>query len=250
MSGLYRSSDSGASWVQLGPGAIGSVTAIAVAPLSTIYVGAGSTLFKSVDGGSSFTAVPADFGSTISDIAQDPTRLDSVYLGTISNGVFASADAGVSWTTLNAGLTNLYVTALAVDRTGTFLHAGTGSGVFDYQFGSSACAPDATTACLQQGRFRVSVGWSAPSGQSGLGQRLDITGNSTGFWFFDPTNVELVVKVIDGRPVDGHWWVFYGALSNVEYTITVTDTQTGATRTYFNPQGQLASFADTSAFEP
>lgn len=40
----------------------------------------------------------------------------------------------------------------------------------------------------------------------------------------------------------------YGALTNVEYTITVTDTETGAVKTYFNPQGQLASRADTSAF--
>jgi hypothetical protein len=48
--------------------------------------------------------------------------------------------------------------------------------------------------------------------------------------------------------VDGHFWVFYGSLTNVEFTLTVTDTQTGAIKTYFNPQGQLASVADTSAF--
>ena len=40
----------------------------------------------------------------------------------------------------------------------------------------------------------------------------------------------------------------YGALTNVEYTIAVTDTETGAVKTYFNPQGQLASVADTGAF--
>jgi len=171
-------------------------------------------------------------------------------VATASSGVFVSPDEGATWSAFNNGLTDLGIYGLAMDRAGTFLHAGTGSGVFDYQLGGAACVPDVTTACLQQGRFRVSVGWSAPSAQSGLGQRLDITGNSTGFWFFDPTNVELVVKVIDGRPVNGSWWVFYGALSNVEYTITVTDTETGATRTYFNPQGLLASFADTSAFGP
>jgi len=57
-----------------------------------------------------------------------------------------------------------------------------------------------------------------------------------------------VVKVLDGRPINGTFWVFSGALSNVEYTITVTDTTTGAVKTYFNPSGQLASVADTSAF--
>ena len=37
-------------------------------------------------------------------------------------------------------------------------------------------------------------------------------------------------------------------LGNVEYTLTVTDTQTGAVKTYTNPQNRLASFADTQAF--
>jgi hypothetical protein len=56
------------------------------------------------------------------------------------------------------------------------------------------------------------------------------------------------VKVVDGRAFNGRYWVFYGALSDVEYTITVTDTLTGAVKTYFNPRGNLASVADTAAF--
>ena len=66
--------------------------------------------------------------------------------------------------------------------------------------------------------------------------------------FFTASNVETVLKVIDGRAVNGHFWVFYGALSNVQYTLTVTDTATGAVKTYTNPSGQFASVADTSAF--
>jgi hypothetical protein len=46
----------------------------------------------------------------------------------------------------------------------------------------------------------------------------------------------------------GDFWVFYGALSNVEYTITVTDTQTGQVKTFVNPQDALASAANTAAF--
>ena len=68
------------------------------------------------------------------------------------------------------------------------------------------------------------------------------------FWFFSSNNVELVIKVLDGRAVNNKFWVFYGALSDVQYTITVTDTQTGTVKTYTNPQGSLASVADTSAF--
>ena len=53
---------------------------------------------------------------------------------------------------------------------------------------------------------------------------------------------------MDCRGFNGKFWVFYGALSNVEYTVTVTDTQTGAVRVYTNPSGQLSSVADTAAF--
>jgi hypothetical protein len=38
------------------------------------------------------------------------------------------------------------------------------------------------------------------------------------------------------------------AHSNVEYTVTVTDSNTGAKRTYTNPSGRFASVADTQAF--
>ena len=75
-----------------------------------------------------------------------------------------------------------------------------------------------------------------------------MTSDTGHFWFFTDTNVELVVKVLDGRAINNHFWVFYGALSNVQYVITVLDTQTQTSRTYTNPQGTLASVADTAAF--
>jgi hypothetical protein len=57
-----------------------------------------------------------------------------------------------------------------------------------------------------------------------------------------------VIKVLDGTAANGHFWVFYGALSNVEYRLTVTDTVTGAVKIYSNPRGLFASVGDTSAF--
>ena len=57
-----------------------------------------------------------------------------------------------------------------------------------------------------------------------------------------------MLKVLDGRTLNGHFWVFYGALSNVGYTITITDTETQTVKTYVNPEGTLASVADTEAF--
>ena len=67
-------------------------------------------------------------------------------------------------------------------------------------------------------------------------------------YWFDPQNIELTIKVLDGRWLNGHFWVCYGALSNVEFSLLVTDTETGECREYFNPLGAFASVGDTSAF--
>jgi hypothetical protein len=75
-----------------------------------------------------------------------------------------------------------------------------------------------------------------------------LTDDTGYFWFFDASNVELVVKTLDGTDVNGHYWVFSGALSNLYYRITVTDLVTGAVQTYENPFGRLEGLADTKAF--
>jgi hypothetical protein len=103
--------------------------------------------------------------------------------------------------------------------------------------------------CLRDGRFRVEVTWRVPAtGQSGTGNPIPRTGDTGVFWFFDPANYELLVKVLDGRGTNGHFWVFYGSLTDVEFDLTITDTQTGKQRTYHNPAGTMASRSDTEAF--
>ncbi|HVR97182.1 MAG TPA: hypothetical protein VMW27_11245 [Thermoanaerobaculia bacterium] len=102
--------------------------------------------------------------------------------------------------------------------------------------------------CLRDGRFQVRAAWSLPDGQTGRGQAVALTRESGYFWFFGANNVELAVKILDGRVENGHFWVFYGALSDVGYTITVTDTVTGAVKTYVNPHSTLASRSDITAF--
>jgi ELWxxDGT repeat protein len=110
------------------------------------------------------------------------------------------------------------------------------------------CQPAATRLCLRGGRFAVEATWKDFSGNTGVGSAVALTGDTGYFWFFGADNVEVVLKVLDGTPVNGKHWVFYGALSSVEYTLRVTDTATGAVRTYTNRSGDLASVADTGAF--
>ena len=103
--------------------------------------------------------------------------------------------------------------------------------------------------CLAGQRFRIEVSFTDPrDGSTGQGQAVPLTEDTGVFWFFAPENLELMIKVLDGRPVNGHFWVFYGALSDVSYRITVTDTVTGEAREYDNAAHDLASRADTEAF--
>ncbi|HYK43366.1 MAG TPA: hypothetical protein VE007_13335 [Thermoanaerobaculia bacterium] len=69
-----------------------------------------------------------------------------------------------------------------------------------------------------------------------------ITGNSS--------NPEVFVKIIDGRSLNGNYWVFSNGLSDLEYTLTVREVATGRTKTYsktFGNSNACGTF-DTAAF--
>ena len=118
-----------------------------------------------------------------------------------------------------------------------------------YPGANAPCVVNATTLCLNSSRFKVQVTWTKPDSTSGAGQAVALTGDTGYFWFFSANNVEMVIKVVDGRALNGKFWVFAGGLTNVNVVITVTDTQTGAVRTYTNPQGvAFAPIQATDAF--
>ena len=110
------------------------------------------------------------------------------------------------------------------------------------------CVSSDTVLCLNQNRFRLEVMWENFFGQTGVGHAVPQTIDTGAFYWVDAQNIELIVKVLDGRAHNGYFWVFYGALSNLEYTIVVTDTETGRCREYPNPLGIFASVGDTHAF--
>jgi hypothetical protein len=120
---------------------------------------------------------------------------------------------------------------------------------------ATACVADATTACLQNGRFEVRVQFQTDtaSGSAAVqlfnGQRAE-NAESAFFTFFSATNFEMGVKVLFACPLTSTWWVFASGLTNQGWTVTVRDTQTGAQRTYSNVVGHLSTtFADNSAFD-
>jgi plastocyanin len=66
-----------------------------------------------------------------------------------------------------------------------------------------------------------------------------------------PLVPEVFVKMLDARPIPGQdFWVFWGGLTSLQYTLTVRDTVRGTIKTYTNPVTANAAClsADTSGF--
>jgi hypothetical protein len=44
----------------------------------------------------------------------------------------------------------------------------------------------------------------------------------------EANNLEMLIKVLDACAFNNRYWVFFSAGTNVEFTLTVTDTRSGA----------------------
>jgi hypothetical protein len=115
--------------------------------------------------------------------------------------------------------------------------------------GLTSCRAGAETLCLDTGRFQVEAAYADSTGQSGPAQMAALSDQTGYLWFFGPTNVEAVVKVLDGCSVNSRYWVFAGGLTNVKVVLTVTDTKTNTVKKYTNPENAtFEPIQDTSAF--
>ena len=115
------------------------------------------------------------------------------------------------------------------------------------------CEPKAGTLCLNHNRFKVSIDWERPNGSTGEGKAVPLPGREDSglFWFFEPENIELLIKVLDRCSTSyDSFWVFYAATTNVGFELTVTDTVTGEDKVYTNAVGNTAiPIQDTQAFK-
>jgi hypothetical protein len=116
------------------------------------------------------------------------------------------------------------------------------------------CVAGPHTLCLgDNGRFKVEVTWSSQSSGGGSANAVPLAGapQSGLFYFIDPSNIEMLVKVLNAciPALGNHYWVFYAATTNVQFSLTVTDTQTGQSKNYTNALNHAASpVQDTNAF--
>lgn len=102
--------------------------------------------------------------------------------------------------------------------------------------------PSREALLLRDGRIRISASWRTPAGAAGAARAVQTAEGDGLFWFFDPANPELVVKLLDGCSVNAHLWLFVGGLTDLEVELRVVDVATGAARIYRSEQGE--------AFEP
>ncbi len=117
-SGLFKSTDKGVSWTQIGNPAtfpnFRNVTRVIVDPnnanvvlataQSTVFAGGRtSSIFKSTDGGASWTETTTVSGS-LEDLVYDPSNFSTMYAGWFGNGVLKSTDGGDTWTNSSSGL--------------------------------------------------------------------------------------------------------------------------------------------------
>ena len=121
---------------------------------------------------------------------------------------------------------------------------------------TTSCIKSDTVVCIDNNggdmRFQLTVDFAHAGGASGSGQASLGTlgiGDGGSFWFFNQSNPEILVKVLNGCGVNNKFWVFITAGTNVGFNLHVVDTQTAASKTYSNPDNTAAApVQDTSAF--
>jgi hypothetical protein len=110
---LFRSTDGGAKWE--GAGISGGQIAYAKSNVQRVFVGSGSSVAVSSDGGKTF-ATPVSVGAIVNGIAVDPSDEDRVYVATEA-GVYTSINGGATYSPSSIGMTAVSLGAVAVHPT-------------------------------------------------------------------------------------------------------------------------------------
>lgn len=186
-----------------------------------------SFLVQQLTGGGTFTDLPPL-------LAANTTTLDV-------NGLAAGTTATFRGSARNAGGDSAYSNQASATTTGGF-----------------GCVTNATTACLLNNRFRVTINYvnpfSTPPNQPGtfLTTRLTpgpgVNPDVALFGFLSADAVEVIVRLWDARPYAPRFDVFIGGLTDVEYTVAIRDMLSGRERTYVNQVGQVGGKVDRVSF--
>ncbi len=118
-------------------------------------------------------------------------------------------------------------------------------------------APEDTLRLVASHPFEVTLeARDQTSGRTGPGKAIP-QNNLFGYFTIpdlvpttEPPTPEVFVKILDASANGQNYWVFWGGLTSLEYTLTVRETSTGATKTFRNPASESPGClgTDTSGF--
>ena len=121
-SDVYRSTNMGSSWTNLGSDGRGAIS-VGVNDPARLYAAEGKNIQTSANTGSTWTTITGPWPNlTITSIATDPLNANRVWitLGGYTSGqkVYESTNAGTSWTNVSGSLPNSPALSIAYENTG------------------------------------------------------------------------------------------------------------------------------------
>ncbi|MDY7092173.1 MAG: hypothetical protein SX243_04290 [Acidobacteriota bacterium] len=216
-----------------------------VAELNALVVNRtdGTSVDKSSGGNQSLGSAPVEGQLVAAPPALSPE---------VPGGTIGRTHLGFAWSGSNARLGSQNL----AQRSG--VQASTVAGRTELRSGATlldaatlAAAPCSVgpLLCLNQDRFKLGVDWQTPRNEFGPGLAVPLTNDTGYFFFFNESNVELVVKMLRGCGVNQHFWAFAGGLTNVKTQLRVVDSFSGRVQIYDNPQRTaFQPIQDTGAF--
>jgi hypothetical protein len=205
----------------------------------------------------SLYAYPVQDGvPTIGNLNWQDIAGGGIALGTLASGqeftnvfqsglTFTPPPAGCYYVSLALvnGADTVDVWTIAAKKT-AFSPDATGYAVFSFGGAScpapTSCSHSTHDGCLIGGRFLVATTFYNANDGKAQAQVLSFAGGraesdeSVFYYFTDPSNFELGVKVLDACGLSNTFWVFIGGLTNQGWTVNVLDTQTGRHKAYIN----------------
>ena len=92
------------------------------------------------------------------------------------------------------------------------------------------------------------------TGESRSAGIVKLTRDAATFWFFNPRNPEVIVKILDGTAINGHFWLFLSSMTTVEFTLHVRECVDGdppfceEVKSFHSAAGENLDLVDLEAF--
>ena len=195
----------------------------------------GGFVARFIDGGTRLESLVRVSGEPLNSLAVE-TRDGEVYVGTRAGRILSSRDRGSTWNEHSQPWGRDLWPHLSYDQIQHRLDVITGSGIYTTSLETATCSRPGRL-CLGDD-LALDATWRLEGEPEQAAVATPLTSNSGAFWFFEEDNLEVVVKVLDGCAINGHYWLFATGLTDVETRVTIRRLGAPGLATYDSPAGQ------------